>query len=74
LASPIAETVMSMREPCREKGGSVAVTITAATLLVRSAVSRALTPRRSSMPMRLSRVKIERLSVSPEPLSPTTRP
>ncbi len=74
LASPSAETVTSICPPCRAKGGSVAVTITAATFLVRRLLSRALTPSRSSMPMRLSRVKIALLRVSPVPLSPTTSP
>ncbi len=74
MASPNADTVTSMRSPWRANGGNVAVTMTAATLSVFSAVSRALTPSRSSMPIRLSRVKIERFNVSPVPLSPTTSP
>ena len=41
---------------------------------VRRLLSRALTPSRSSMPIRLSRVKIALLRESPVPLRPTTRP
>ena len=48
-----------MREPCDEKGGKVAVTITAATFLVLIVVKSPLElmPRRSSMPIRLRSVK-----------------
>ena len=76
VASPSAETAMSMRLPGREKGGRFAVTITAATLRVSSfaSLSRVLTPRRSSMPTRDCRVKIAVRSRSPVPASPTTSP
>src|SRR4051812_28843209 len=47
LASPSEETVMSIREPRPAKGGRSAVTITAATLRVRSAP-----PRNIEQPMR----------------------
>jgi hypothetical protein len=61
----------SLRAEGRE--GS-AVTITAATLPVRSVWPRMLTPRRSSIACSDWRVKGMLLSVSPVPLRPTTRP
>ncbi len=73
-ATGIAET--SMRVPWRAKGGSVAVTTTAATFWVFKFFnsSRVLTPRRSSMPTRLCWVKGAFAKLSPVPLRPTTRP
>ena len=76
LASPRAETVTSNALPLREKGGRLAVTMTAATFFVCSlaAWSRVFTPSRSSMPISDSRVKIALSSLSPVPFSPTTSP
>ena len=48
--------------------------MTAATLAVSRLASRALIPRRWSMPIRLSRVNGALLRSSPVPLRPTTRP
>ena len=72
----MAPTLMSMRVPVRAKAGRVAVTMTAATFLVRRVfeMSRVLTPIRSSMPMTDCWVNGELLIVSPVPFSPTTRP
>ena len=60
----------------RAKAGRVAVTITAATLRVRRlpAMSRVLTPSRSSIAMMLCCVKGELLRVSPVPFRPMIRP
>ena len=65
-----------MRLPSRAKGGSSAVTITAATFLVCNCVvwSWVFTPRRSSIPTSESRVKMALESLSPVLFSPTTRP
>ena len=65
---------MSMRVPCVPNGGRLAVTITAATLPVRSVWPRMLTPSRSSIAVSDCLVKGMLLRVSPVPLSPTTRP
>ena len=74
LESPSALTDTSIRLPWRANGGSVAVTMTAATFLVLRALPRVLTPSRSSMATRLSWVNIELRRLSPVPLRPTTRP
>ena len=74
FASPIAATPTSICEPARAKGGSVAVTITAATFFGRNDSSATLTPSRSSRPAMISSVKGEFLRLSPEPLRPTTNP
>ncbi len=65
VASPSAETVTSMRVPWAAKAGRSAETMTAATLAVFSVVPRVLTPRRSSMPIRLCCVNGALRSVSP---------
>jgi hypothetical protein len=70
----MAETVMSMREPWRENGGRVAVTMTAATFFGLKSSPRMLMPSRSSMPMIDCSVKGEFERLSPLPLRPTTRP
>jgi hypothetical protein len=74
LASPNALTATSIRLPCRAKGRSVAVTITAATFFVFSLLPRVATPSRSSIATRLSCVNIELRRLSPVPLRPTTSP
>ncbi len=55
MASPSAPRLTSTRVPWRANAGRVAVTMTAATFLVRNVLemSRVLTPSRSSMPIRL---------------------
>ena len=70
----MAETVTSMRVPCVPKAGRFAVTITAATLPVRRVCPRMLTPSRSNIAVSDCLVKGMLLSVSPVPLSPTTKP
>ena len=72
--SPSDETVTSIRLPWRENGGSVPVTITAATFWVFNSSSRMLMPNRSSMPIRLCSVNGEPFRLSPVPSNPTTRP
>jgi hypothetical protein len=76
VASPSAETAMSIRLPGRAKAGRLAVTITAATLRVssRASLSRVFTPRRSSMPISDCLVNMAVRSLSPVPARPTTRP
>lgn len=74
LASPMAETVTSIWLPARAKGGSVAVTSTAATLRARMSSPETFTPSRSSRFMIASSVKGEFRSESPELLRPTTSP
>ena len=74
MASPIAETVTSTWLPARAKGGSAAVTSTAATLRARICSPVTLTPSRSSRLTIASSVKGELRKESPVLLSPTTRP
>jgi hypothetical protein len=74
VESPIADTVTSIVDPQPTKGGSEAVTITAARLRVRIMVLRTLTPSRSSMDDRDCSVKGVLRSVSPVPCRPTTTP
>ena len=63
-----------MRLPWRANGGSVAVTITAATFFEVVPFSVGLTPSRFSIDCRLCLVKPPSFSLSPVPLRPTTRP
>ena len=74
LASPIADTVTSNREPGAAKAGRLAVTITAATSLVLGVAARVLTPRRSRDDCRLCWVKGALRNASPVPFRPTTMP
>ena len=70
----MALTEISMRLPCAEKAGRLAVTITAATFLVCMISPRVFTPSRSSMVWMLCWVKGAFFSESPVPFKPTTRP
>ncbi len=74
VASPIEETVMSMRWPRFMNGGRSAVTMTAATLRLRSASLRTLIPSRSSIDCIVCSVNGALRKVSPVPSSPKTRP
>ena len=74
VESPSAETCTSICDPARAKGGSVAVTETAATFWVCMRVPRMLTPSRSSIACIDSSVKGELRIRSPVPARPTTRP
>ena len=69
----MAATVTSMREPGCAKGGSVAVTITAAVFFTWMAVGETVSPMRSS---RLVRLWAEKTvwRRSPVPARPTTSP
>jgi hypothetical protein len=73
LASPAEETVTSIFMPGRAKGGSSAVTKTAAMLFTRMEVAGTCTPMRCR---RLARVWVEKTVcwLSPVRLSPTTTP
>ena len=73
-ASPSEETVTSMREPERTKGGRLAVTITAATFLARVAPVSVAMPRLFSMERIDCSVKGALRMLSPVPWSPTTSP
>ncbi len=70
----MAATEISTVEPAAAKAGKLAVTITAATFLVSMVASRVLTPRRSSMSIRLCLVMGALRRLSPVPARPTTRP
>ena len=74
LASPIAETVTSIREPGAMKAGRLAVTITAAMSLVFGVAARVLTPMRSSADWIDCWVKGALRRASPVPFRPTTMP
>jgi len=75
LALPIEETVTSICWPLRENGGSVPVTITAATFFSCSdCPGGRLTPMFESMLITLWTVKGVCVVWSPEPSRPTTRP
>ena len=65
---------MSIFEPAEAKGGSLAVTATAATFLVSRFSPRVCTPWRFSIDCRLCWVKAVLRSVSPVPARPITRP
>ena len=68
------ETVTSILDPAAAKGGSLAVTMTAAMFLVSMVASRVLTPIRSIIDIRLCLVIGTLRRLSPVPLRPTTRP
>jgi hypothetical protein len=73
LESPIEETVTSSASPIRAKGGSSAVTITAATFDTRTRVESTTIPSLASRPAS-ERLANRLAGVSPVPCSPTTRP
>lgn len=72
-ASPIEDTVTSIRSPTLAEGGSTAVTITTATLRLLSWSSVTLVPRRLSTLRSAWRVTALR-RVSPDPARPVTKP
>ncbi|MNT67722.1 hypothetical protein D3C72_2058880 [compost metagenome] len=74
VASPSELTVASMRLPGLEKGGSVAVTMTAATFLALDWPPCVEMPRFCSMARIDWSVKGEERRLSPEPCRPTIRP
>ena len=74
VASPIADTVTSMRSPTSAPVGSSAVTTTAATLRFLSEVPRELMPKRSIIDCIDCSVNGMLRNVSPVPWRPTTRP
>ena len=75
LALPIDDTVTSIACPGRAKGGSVAVTMTAATFLSwRFVPAGSVTPMLPSMLMMLCTVNGVWVVWSPDPSRPTTMP
>src|SRR5208337_4937321 len=73
LASPMLETVTSIRSPAREKGGSSAFTMTTAAFLLRMSWGATETPKLATREEREERRRDE-VEESPLPLRPVTSP